>query len=85
MNPITMSTEEVLSYRDRTVLCLTKQLDLLKNIEELGLIRPTTGDKNEDGLLTREELPERRAIVEGEILKLQKSIRIQLELPPPLS
>lgn len=72
MNPITMSTEEVLSYRDRTVLCLTKQLDLLKNIEELGLIRPTTGDKNEDGLLTREELPERRAIVEGEILKLQK-------------
>lgn len=66
-----MTETEILSYRDITVNCLEKQLELLQAIEKLGLIRPTTGDINEDGLLTREELPERRAIVKGEIHKLQ--------------
>ncbi len=67
-----LTDADILSYRDITVRCLEKQLDLLQAIDKLGLIRPAAGDVNEDGLFTKEELPERRAIVQGEIAKLQK-------------
>lgn len=67
-----MSTEEVLAYRDHTIHCLNKQLTLLQAIDKLGLLQKSTGDQNQDGLLTLDELPERRAIVQGEIAKLQK-------------
>lgn len=67
-----LTETEILSYRDITVSCLEKQLALLQDIEKLGLIRPSAGDVNENGLLTKEELPERRAIVQGEIAKLKK-------------
>lgn len=69
--PSMMNPSHLLSYRDLTVSCLEKQLSLLQAVEQLGLILPATGDDNHDGLLTREELPERRAIVEGEIHKLK--------------
>lgn len=59
------TAEEMLAYRDEVVRNLSEEIDLLNELKEQGLFEKS------EGLITKENYPEKIAVIEGEIKKLE--------------
>ncbi|MBP5790479.1 MAG: dynamin family protein [Neisseriaceae bacterium] len=66
---IEITAEEMLAYRDELVKALNHSSDLLDQAQDAGIIEAKKGENNR--IMTTEQLPELKKIIQNEIEKLQ--------------